>query len=900
MAAARKCIGYRPRTFLASLLLALALGAVPAQAQIQIESFGFSSTNADGSASVQAGGHPADVTTSFKFVSHENEKGELLPDESARDLRVDLPPGLIGNPTAVPTCTEEALSGEAGACSPSTQVGYISLNAPASGLPPFTFPIFNMKTPPGVSAQFGFYAIIVPVHMTAKVRSGGDYGISITLEDLPQSLPWTESKVVFWGVPADHSHDEYRGSCLGLFGPSGESCPSQAPRTALLTNPSTCSPSLTAFTQVDSWEDTGSFASASASNEEGGKPVGIEGCEGLRFRPSLEVTPEARSPHTPSGLSVRLRVAQNDNPDGAAEATLNRAVVKLPAGVSLSPPSADGLGACALDQIHLYDEQEPACPESSKIGTVQIDTPLLADPLEGSIYLAQERSNPFGSKFAIYLAASGSGTLIKLVGRVEADPATGQLTTTFEENPQLPFDELQLNFKGGPRAALSTPARCGTYETTGQLTPWGAAPNSFESVSSSFQIDQGCGGQDRFEPNLEAGTVNPAAGSHSPFSLRVTSSDGEQNLAKIETTLPEGVLAKLAGVPVCGEAGAAAGACPPSSQVGRTTIGVGDGSSPIYIPQAGGPPTAVYLAGPYKGAPYSLLVEVPAQAGPFDLGTVLVRNALHVDPETTRVTVKSNPLPQILAGVPIDYRDVRVFVDRPGFTVNPTDCRAQRVTSVLTSNTGAVATPGDRFQVLGCGELGFRPKLSLRFSGPTHRSAHPALKAVLKARKGDANIGKAVVTLPKTEFLENGHIRTVCTRVQYATDNCPKASVYGFAQAWSPLLDKPLRGPVYLRSSNHTLPDLVASLDGQIHVDLAGRIDSVESRIRNTFWAVPDAPVSKFVLKMQGGEKGLLVNNTELCRAKPRARAELTGQNGKRSVSSPLVRVGCGKSTSRR
>jgi len=274
---------------------------------------------------------------------------------------------------------------------------------------------------------------------------------------------------------------------------------------------------------------------------------------------------------------------------------------------------------------------------------------------------------------------------------------------------------------------------------------------------------------------------------------------------------------------------------------------------------------------------------------------VAVRSGIYVDPVSTAVSVKSDPLPQILQGIPIAYRDIRVEVDRPGFTLNPTSCDPKSVTSTITSIAGATASPADRFQVAGCERLGFKPKLSFRYKGRTNRGAHPAVTATLKARKGDANIGKAVVTLPRTQFLEQGHIRTICTRVQYAADDCPKGSVYGYAKAWTPLLDQPLQGPVYLRSSNNTLPDLVADLDGQIEIELAGRIDSVDERMRVSFGAVPDAPVSKFVLRMQGGRKGLLVNNTELCRAKPRARAVFTGQNGKRSVANPLVRIGCGR-----
>jgi hypothetical protein len=394
----------------------------------------------------------------------------------------------------------------------------------------------------------------------------------------------------------------------------------------------------------------------------------------------------------------------------------------------------------------------------------------------------------------------------------------------------------------------------------------------------------------RFQPELHAGVKDAAAGKHSPFSFQLVRPDGDQLLSTVKAVLPPGLLASVKNLSVCSTAAAAAGTCDDGSLVGHLTVGVGPGAHPFYV--KGG---RAYLTQGYKGAPFGLSLVVPAIAGPFDLGDVVVRAALHINPITTQVSVDPDPFPTILQGIPLQLRDIRLNMDRPGFMINPTDCTPTTITATAVSVSGTQAPLSNPFQAFGCGELGFKPKLALKLFGATHRSAHPALRAVLKTRDGDANIGRAVVTLPKTEFLENAHIRTVCTRVQYAADNCPKGSIYGYAKAWSPLLDKPLEGPVYLRSSDNPLPDLVASLDGQIHIDLDGRIDSVHSRMRATFDSVPDAPVTKFVLNMQGGKKGLLVNNTELCQAKPRASARFTGYNGKRSSSKPLVKADCGK-----
>ena len=410
-----------------------------------------------------------------------------------------------------------------------------------------------------------------------------------------------------------------------------------------------------------------------------------------------------------------------------------------------------------------------------------------------------------------------------------------------------------------------------------------------------MSIDQGCdtGG---FAPKLVAGSMNPVAASFSPVVTTLTRDTGEQNVSRVSVSLPEGVLAKLAGVALCDGLMAVVGDCPEASRVGSVRVATGPGPSPLWIPQPGKSPTAVYLAGPYAGAPYSLVVKVPAQAGPFDLGTVVTRVALRVDPETTRVTAVSDPLPQFLEGVPVDYRTIHININRSRFTLNPTSCARAAVTAVVASREGATASPSSRFQIANCGRLAFKPKLALRLRGGTKRGGHPALRAVLTTRSGGANIAFARVALPHSEFLDNAHIRTVCTRVQFAARSCPSGSIYGHAKAISPLLDQPLAGPVYLRSSNHQLPDLVADLRGKIQVVVAGQIDSVNGGIRTTFRAVPDAPVSKFILNMFGGKRGLLENSINLCAERPRANVTFRGQNGKEASLRPQLKSSCGRS----
>jgi hypothetical protein len=884
-----------------AILVGLALGnSALASAAMNVEEFDFQRLEAGGEPSTAAGAHPYEVKTRFLVASHEAE-GSVLPDESIRNLSVELPPGFIGNPTAVATCEEVQLQTDTeesttDGCPLDSQVGWIALKASFFTL---NFPVYKLKAPPGVAAQFGFKASTVVVHLQAKVEPGaGGYKTRLTLVDLPQTFPWTESTTTFWGVPADPSHDEYRGSCLGLFGPTGSICETRAAKRPLLSNPTSCSPSLTATARANSWQDP-TFITTSDTQESGGRPVGSEDCARLPFKPTLTVDPTASASGEPTGLDVRLEVPQqNLNPIGSESSHLKDVEMTLPPGMTVNASSANGLGSCSEAAVDLAGAAADTCPAASRIGSVKIATPLLEDDLEGGVFVATQGSNPFKSLLALYLAVADprTGVVIKLPGKISPDPVTGQLTVSFENNPQLPFESLDVRLKGGSRAPLVLPSSCGTYRAEAELTPW-ARPDQPISRSSSFEVDGNCG-TTRFDPGFSAGTLDPTGGSYSPFLLRVTREDGEQNLAKVEATLPEGLLAKLKGVPLCSGAAAASGECPAASQVGRAVVGAGSGSQPLFLPEPGKSPTAIYLDGPYKGAPYSLVVEVPAQAGPFDLGDVVVRTALRIDPVTTRVTAESDPLPQILQGIPIAYRDVRVQIDRDNFMLNPTSCRDQRITSTLTSSAGATASPSDRFAVAGCRELGFGPSLKLSLKGKMNRTGNPALTATLKAPKGQANIAKTTVILPKSEFIDNAHISNPCTRVQFNANACPASSILGAATAVSPLLDKPLSGPVYFRSNggDRELPDLVADLDGQIHVTLVGFIDTAKSGgVRTRFQNVPDAPVSKFTIKLKGGKKGLIENSENLCSFAPKAKVQMTGQNGKTANSNLKLVTSCGK-----
>jgi hypothetical protein len=878
----------------------IAVGAAvaqPARAQFGITEFG-GSISTGSQFSRQAGAHP-DFTTRLRFSS-----AGAGPDGQVKTVKVDLPPGLIGNATVASACTEAELVagtsqgfGNSSLCPITSQIGYanVVLDEPTAAANPV--PLYNLKPPADLPALFGFNYQGVIVKIEPHVRAG-DYGISAVVQAISQARAVLATEVTFWGVPADPSHDSQR--VLGDSGLFQVGNPSPAARLPLMTAPTSCTDTpLNFVAQAESWEDPGDPKSASFTFDLDGTPFIFEGCEALPFRPSVSVDPDSRAAAGPVGLDVDVSLPQSDDPGGLATADVRRTEVILPRGFSISPSAAAGLGACSTGQIGLGSNAPPTCPGSSSLGTVSIKTPLLEEELEGDVYLAKQRENPFGSLLAIYLAVKGPGFYLKLPGKVEADAQTGRLTTTFDETPQLPFEELKLSLRGGPAAPLVTPSACGTYEAHVEMTSW-ASPVPV-SLDSPVTIDRGCGAGG-FSPKLNAGTADPSGGSFSPFTLRVTQGEGESNLSRIDATLPPGLLAKLAGVPLCGDAQAATGSCPVGSQVGTATVGAGPGPNPIYVPEVGKAPTAVYLAGAYEGAPYSLVVKVPAQAGPFDLGTVVVRNALQIDPTTTQVTAESDPLPQILEGIPVSYRDVRVEINRNEFTVNPTNCSQFQVAATLTSSVGQTTSPKAPFAAANCERLAFKPTLALQMKGQTKRAGNPALTATLKAPPGQANIADTTVILPKTVFIDQRHVSNPCTRVQFNANACPPKSVLGTAVAYSPLLDKPLEGPVYFRSNGgeRKLPDIVADLHGQIHVVLVGFIDSKKagkgtSLVRTRFASVPDAPVSKFVLSLKGGKQSLIQNSANLCKAKTSAEVKMTGQNSKTNDFTQRIAVRCGK-----
>jgi hypothetical protein len=908
---------------LALLVGVVCLWVVPAvaQASFGIVSFDASVTNQDGSPDTQAGSHPFQATTVFKL--NRTATAEHFPDGNVKDVRVDLPPGLVGDPSATVRCPQQDLvvrvdSVPQAGCPAGSQVGTVTLFG--TTVTDVTIAVFSMVPPPGEPAQFGFYFANSPNYIDTRVRSGSDYGLTATLRDASTLLPFSGSAFTLWGVPADPSHDALRNpnlicNDLWCFFPGGFSA--GEPVKPLLTLPTSCLGPQRTVVNIDSWQNPGVFDTSSVVNHDNaGAPLGFDGCGRLLFSPSIAARPDVSSGDSPTGLHVDLSLPQGglQDPGGLSAANLKKAVVTLPAGMSVNPSSADGLVGCSPEQIALSSDAPASCPDASKVGTVQVDTPVLDHPLLGGVFVAQQGNNPFGSLLAIYIAVAdpASGVVVKLAGHVVPDPVTGQLTATFDNNPQQPFSDLKLDFFGGPRAALATPAGCGIYQTTSEMTPWSAVdpnnPLASEVVrpSDSFSISSGAGGAPcgtaPFAPGFLAGTVSNQANGFSPLSVSFSRPDGDQQLGAISVQMPPGLLGMLSSVPLCGEPAASQGTCSASAQIGHTSVSAGAGSNPVLVPQTGQPQAPVFLTGPYKGAPFGLSIVVPAVAGPFNLGTVVVRAAISVDPHTAQVTITSDPLPSILQGVPLRLRTVNVVVDRPGFIFNPTSCDPLTVNATITSTQGASAPVSSRFQAANCGQLPFIPKFSASTTAKTSRANGASLDAkILIGVKGEANAHVVAVQLPKQLPSRLTTIQKACLDSVFNANPaaCPAASLVGSATASTPVLPVALTGPAYLVSHGGAgFPDLVVVLQGDgVRFDLVGSINISSKGITSSkFSSAPDAPINSFDLSLPQGPHSILTSNGSLC-AKPLIMpTTITGYNNKQVKQQTRIKVtGCPK-----
>ncbi|MDQ3725710.1 MAG: hypothetical protein M3335_07470, partial [Actinomycetota bacterium] len=830
--------------------------------------------------------------------------GEDIKEHTIRTLRVDLPPGLTVNPEATPRCPiSQFTAGAPGAivptCDPASKVGVekITLVTNKEGVeiaPGFKAPkgfvippqkeqtevdVYNLEPEFGEPAKFGFVVRkAIPIFLETEVAWENDFHESFQIK-LPNTAEATGLSTLI--------------SRLVNYGRSGDG--------TYITNPTTCfDPNDPAYeTLYSTWFRAESYADPVGNFPQGytaveaklpkveGKRVQQEGCETIPFDPSVEIesgTPYVDSP-APATVTTKLPFdPATEGGEGQMQSHVRKANLQMPKGMGLNPTGAQGLVACTDAQfkkgVRVYANE---CPAASDIGTVEVDSPPLAEPLIGDVYVGEQQSNnpESGDMFRILLEAKNEkeGIAARLIGRVKADKTTGQLTAEIYDDikgqftdqpaglPQVPFETIKVHFDASKKVLSSAPV-C-SAEGTSRFEPW-ARPGEEKPAGSkvTLTLDPTGGAcpktmaERKFAPTYEADTNSQKAGSYSPFRVAITRDDGNQELKVVDVTLPKGLTGKLAGIPYCPEGAIAAAetssgkaeqanpSCSNESQIGKVTTKSGTGTNPLEL---GG---KAYLAGPYKGAPLSMVTITPAVAGPFDLGNVVVRVALNVDPETAQIRAVSDVIPDVFGGVKLDIRRIDINIDRDRFMINPTNCNAQATAGTINgggadpTNPAAFSTlaVSDPFQATECRGLGFKPKLKVKLFGGTKRDKNPRLKAVLTARDGDANVARTALTMPRSLFLDQSHIGTVCTRPQLAAHNCPKASVYGKGWAKSPLLDKPLKGKVYLVSSDNELPDLLVDLRGQVDIHLRGVISSSRGGLKTVFRNVPDVPVLKFVL----------------------------------------------------
>jgi hypothetical protein len=885
------------------LVLAAALAwANAAGATEPIESFEtFSSTSV-------AGGHP-DLTTKFTLAN------PGLP-EAARNVAFNAPQGVFGNPNAVGTrCTSSDFA--LMQCPTNTQIGLITVYAKDEAGPHDilgTAPIYDIEPDGDQTALFGFIVpqLNIPISIPVTVRTASDYGLRFTVTEITQLTPLAGAELTFWGVPAATVHNGQRfapgkpGVPSGCVGEAGTECitkallPTVTP-SPLVDNPSVCTgqPQQTTL-EVQTYQDPEHRSVAYSSYPP------TTGCEQMTFKPVLNAEPTTTATDSASGLTIEMNDPQFLG-YAVTPSELKAGILTLPPGFTINPDAADGQHACSDAQANFDTEGPSECPDSAKIGTVAIHSIALEGTLNGSIYLGEPLPN---DQYRLFLTVDGFGIHAKLIGAFRPDPLTGQVTAYFENLPQVPFDSFQIHLFSSERGLMATPTQCTVYQISADFVPWNA---SLADVTSTqfFGLTSGphgsaCPGQIRpFGPRLEAGTSNSKAGAFSSFTLKLDREDGDQFLGDVNFKMPPGFVGALKGLTYCPDAAIAAAvqrsgraeqaepSCPASSLVGSTNVAAGPGSHPFHAVGK------IYLAGPFKGAPVSLIALTPALAGPYDYGVVGVRVGLSVDEHTAQVSAVSETLPKIIGGIPIRMRSIQVNIDKPNFTVNPTNCSKFSVESEAIGDQGSVAKFSSPFHVDNCAALGFKPRMTVTQLGgaaAAKRNHDPAMQFDLYTRGGDANLKSVAVTLPKSFEIDQRHLGNICSRAQLMKEHCKGRQSIGSVEVNTPLLAEPLKGPAYAVSGYGKLPHLAFILEGQVTLVPEALSASVKGgHLRTTVPVIPDAEIGHFRLSLLGGAKGYLINSRDLCAAPDVLTVEYTGQSGRTLTQRVTAKTNCPK-----
>jgi hypothetical protein len=890
----------------------ITISSTPAPFGISTSDAWFS--NADGTIDTQAGSHPYAAT----FVLGFNLKGEVIREgssynvetihvsEQVRNIEVELPPGFVGDPQSVPKCSRELFDNDQlFSCPAYTQIGVVTTNFGVSSEP--TEPVFNLEPQPGKPASFGFAIVGNPTFLNSAVRSGSDYGITTDVFNVPQRNI-ENSFVTLWSNPGDPSHVPWKAEVC-----SSQECLNQVPTDKpLLTLPTACAGPQTFNVRAHPWFNEAITSElASVSHDSNDEPAGFTGCEHLAFEPQITTRPDTARADSPTGLSVEVKppLAGLSSIEGVSSSDIEDTTVTLPPGFVINPGQAAGLQSCSAAQDAVGTDAAPSCPNASKVGVVSIATPLLSDKLEGNVYVLQ--SDP--PELKLLVAASADGVNVKLVGVVHLDGQTGQLTTKFEGTPALPFSDFKLSFSGGPQAALDTPTQCGVHTTAADFTPWSSPSLEDFLTNASFVLSEGPEGGPcpssplPFAPVLTAGSTTDQAGGYTGFSMLLARGDGQQRIEKLQFRVPKGLAGMISNVTPCGEPQAAAGTCAAASQIGHATVASGPGPYPLVIPQPGEPEAPIYLTGPYDGAPFGLSIVTPVIAGPFDLGTIVTRARIDIDPHTAQITVTTDPLPQVVKGVPTDLRYVDAVIDRAGFMFNPTNCESQSFAGTAwgapppgAGGAGATAPLSSHFQVGSCLSLKFAPNFKVSTAGRTSRANGASLTAKILYPTGNlganqassqSNIALAKVELPKKLPSRLVTLQKACTAAVFEENpaHCPGPSVVGHAKVITPVLPVPLEGPAYFVShGGEAFPSLIVVLQGDgVTIDLVGATFISKAGITSsTFKQVPDVPIASFELTLPEGPYSALAANLppsahgSLCGQKLAMPTEFVAQNG--------------------
>jgi hypothetical protein len=911
-----------------------------------IASFTTSVIESLGNPFTRAGGHPFAANATFVFDETPEFLGALwTAGGSPKDIETELPAGFIGNPQNAAKCTAVQLEAGTSECPAGSAVGFVTLTVgvariedgkanPFVEAPTKTLLVYNLQPTPGSPASFGFVYRGSFFALNASVRSNGDYGVTIGDSHTGREPAGLHGVQALSLTFCSYGTTGYGSEGIHFGQPATAACAAPAAGAKpLLTDPTRCEgPAPTTTLRADTYEDPADYVSKTVyngTNLAGDAPSATEsfvtGCNALAYSPEVELKPSSATEggtsqaDEPTGATFSLKVPQTSEVGVDATPELKNATVTLPEGMTADPSAADGLQGCSNAQFGLGSTHEPAepasCPLASQIGTVRIVTPLLEKPLEGQVFLGEPACSPCSSTdaqdghlFRLFLQVRSveRGVIVKLAGKVSANPATGRLQATFTQQPQLPFSELILTFNGGVRAPLANPQTCGTFTTTTDLTPWSAPGlgglSGSESIvgtpdatpSSSFDVT-GCGASMGFAPSFSAGSQVPIAGASGSFSVMIGREDREQDISGVSVSIPPGLLGEVSQVSRCPEAQANAGTCGPESEIGTTTVGAGPGSHPFYL---GG---KVYLTGPYKGQPFGLSIVVPAVAGPFNLGTVVVRAAIAVNPSTAALTIASDPLPQYVDGVQLRLRKINVEVNRPGFVLNPTSCAQESVGAMITATQGASSSVSSPFAVGACQNLAFAPELSATTQANTSKAKGASLTVTVKSPPGQANIAKVDLELPKALPARLTTLQKACTEAQFTTNpaGCPAASDIGTATAITPVLNAPLTGPAYLVShGGAAFPDVEFVLQGEgITIDLDGQTDIKRGITYSRFETIPDAPISNFTTVLPEGPHSVLATDIpasakgSMCGQALSIPTIITAQNGKQIKQTTKITV---------